>query len=84
MTALKRTIEIELINVHQVRGDKGAIIFLKNAEHDFVEGLFYHAKRYGRSEFFFRDEKYIITKNKDASFLIEPDEEQDVSTESFA
>lgn len=74
----------ELINVHQVHGEKAAIIFLKSAEKDFVEGLFYTAKRYGRSEFFFRDQRYDVKRNKDASFTVAISEDQSLSTEAFA
>ncbi len=75
---------VELINVHRVLGDKEAIIFLKNADHDFVEGLFYTAKRYGRSEFDFRGLKYDVVRNKDTSFTVRLSEEQNISTEQYA
>ena len=75
---------IELINVHQVRGDKDAILYLKNAEHEYVEGLFYNAKRYGKSEFYFRGSKYSMLHNKDASFSIELSADQEINTEEFA
>lgn len=75
---------VELINVHRVIGDKDAIIFLKNADHNFVEGLFYQSKRYGEAEFYFQNLKYLVTRNKDFSFLIHLSDEQDVSTEQFA
>lgn len=84
MVRLKEQPQVELINVHQVRGDKDAIVYLKNADHDFVEGLFYTAKRYGRSNFEFRDLQYDMIKNKDSSFTIQLAEEQEVTTEQFA
>lgn len=74
----------ELINVHQVYGDKDVIIFLKNADHNFVEGLFYTAKHYGHSEFEFRSMKYDIVRNKDSSFRIAISAEQDFNTEQYA
>lgn len=84
MAALDRKQEPELINVHRVNGDKDAILFLKNAEHEFVEGLFYYAKRYGHSEFYFRDTQYEIIRNKDSSFTISLSPEQDLNIEAFA
>lgn len=80
----KREPVIELINVHQVRGDKDAIIFLKEAEHEYVERLFYTAKKYGRSEFMFREDKYEILRNKDFSFTIQISPEQELYTEQLA
>lgn len=76
--------EFELINVHQVKGEKDVIIFLKNADHEFVEGLFYQAKHYGQSIFYFRSLKYNITRNRDTSFTIAPSEDQDLATEAYA
>lgn len=76
--------QFELINVHRVIGDKEVMKFLKNADHEFVEGLFYTAKRYGRSEFFFQDLKYEMLRNRDFSFTVQVAVEQDFSTEQFS
>lgn len=76
--------EFELINVHRVKGDKDIITFLKNADHEYVEGLFYHAKRYGQTEFTWHGLKYILRRNKDTSFSIVLSEEQEITTEQFA
>lgn len=84
MTPLDRKPKIEMINVHQVHGDREAIIFLKNAEHNFVEGLFYKAKRFGQTDFYWRDTKYDIIRNRDFSFTINPSPDQGVTTEQFA
>lgn len=84
MATAKREPILELINVHQVKGDKDAIIFLKQAEHEFVEHLFYTAKRYGRSEFYFRDKKFDIIRNKDFSFSIQLSQDQILATEELA
>ncbi len=73
----------ELINVHQVMGDKEAIIYLKNADHDVVEGLFYTAKRYGKSTFDFAGQRFDILRNKDFSFTIQLSENQELTPESF-
>lgn len=75
---------VELINVHRVIGDKDVIIYLKNADHDIVEGLFYQAKRYGHSRFQYHSLNYDIRRNKDFSFTIGVSEEQTISTEQFA
>lgn len=82
--ALKRPVVQQLINVHKVTGDKAAIHFLQNSEKDFVEGLFYHAKKYGHAEFYFNESQFEILRNKDFSFTIQVSPEQPVSTEQFA
>ncbi len=74
----------ELINVHQVIGDKDVINYLKNSDHDVVEGLFYNAKRFGLATFVFQEQQYHITRNKDFSFTIELSEVQEVTPESLA
>lgn len=73
----------ELINVHQVEGDKNAIIYLKNADHEVVEGLFYTAKKYGKTTFIFSGSQYDILRNKDFSFTIQLSEDQELTPESF-
>lgn len=73
----------ELINVHQVMGDKDAIIYLKNADHDVVEGLFYTAKKYGTATFVFAGQRFDILRNKDFSFTIQLSESQELTPESF-
>lgn len=73
----------ELINVHKVYGATDVIVFLKNAEHNFVEGLFYRAKHTGRTEFIWRGLRYDLVHNRDASFTVSLSEEQDIATEQF-
>lgn len=75
--------EKQLINVHQVMGDKQAILYLKNADHEVVEGFFYTAKRYGHTTFMFNGEQYDILRNKDFSFTIQKSELQELTPESF-
>lgn len=77
-------VERELINVHIVNGDKEGIRYLKNAEHDLVEGLFYNAKHNGLSSFIYQGVQYDMVRNKDFSFTIRLSEEQRFSPESFA
>ena len=84
MSPLDRSQRSEMINVHMVNGDKNAILFLKNAGHDFVEGLFYKAKRFGRAEFYLLDVQYEIIKNKDFTFTIQQTPEQGLTTEQFS
>ena len=74
----------ELINVHQVIGDKDVINYLKNADHDVVEGLFYNAKRHGAARFDFGGQQYDIIHNKDFTFSIQLSETQDITPESMA
>lgn len=80
----RRTQGFELINVHQVRGDADAIVYLKNSDHDVVEGLFYQAKHTGSVRFEFRGQTYLLTRNRDFSFTIELDKEQTLSPESLS
>lgn len=74
----------ELINVHRVIGEKPAIIFLKNSEKDYVEGLFFQAKHMGTATFFFRDLKFEVIRNKDYSFTIRTSQDQELNAEQFA
>ncbi len=74
----------ELINVHQVEGNKDAILYLKNADHNVVEGLFYTAKRYGISTFIFQDQRYDLVRNKDFSFTVRLSDDQVLTPESFS
>ena len=73
----------ELINVHQVQGDKDALIYLKNADHDIVEGWFYTAKRYGMATFVFQGQKYDLVRNKDFTFTVRLSDEQTLTPESL-
>ena len=82
--AIPKRQSVELINVHRVIGDKDAIIFLKNADHDVVEGWFYQAKHYGHAQFQFQGLNYDITRNRDFSFTIKISEEQTLSAEEFS
>lgn len=74
----------ELINVHQVIGDKEIIRYLKNADHDVVEGFFYTAKRYGINTFIYQDQRYDIVRNKDFSFTVRLSDDQVLTPESFS
>lgn len=73
----------ELINVHQVQGDKDALIYLKNADHDIVEGWFYNAKRYGMATFIFQGQQYDLVRNKDFTFTVRLSDEQTLTPESL-
>jgi hypothetical protein len=78
------TIQPQLINVHQVLGDQAAIQYLRNADHEFTEGLFFTAKRYGYTTFMFNGEQYDIRRNHDVSFTVAKSVEQALTTESFS
>lgn len=81
---LDRAPQAELINVHKVYGYKDLVNFLKNSAHEFTESLFYASKRTGRAEFYYKNEKYLILRQDDGSFVISKDEEQNYSTEQFS
>ncbi|MBI3572916.1 MAG: hypothetical protein HY092_01815 [Candidatus Kerfeldbacteria bacterium] len=74
---------IEYINVHQIRGDKNGILFLKNADHEYVEGLFYDAKRRGAISFETNGVKYDLRRNKDFTFTVALSDDQEMFTEQF-
>lgn len=74
----------ELINVHRVQAEKEIMLYLKNAEKDYVEGLFYTAKRYGKSSFQYKGDTYDIKRNKDSSFSIVFSENQNLTPESLS
>ena len=82
--ALERPKITELINVHKVTGEKEAILFLKNAEKEFVEGVFYQAKHFGKGQFICKDVLYDVIRNKDYSFSILENPDQNLSSESLA
>ena len=84
MAKLNRPSKPELINVHQIEGDKNAIIYLKSADHDIVEGLFYTAKRYGISTFIFQGQRFDLIRNRDFSFTVGLSDDQELNPESFA
>lgn len=83
MSPINRPVKPELINVHQIRGDKNAIIYLKNADHDVVEGLFYTAKRYGIATFIFQGQRFDLLRNRDFSFTVGLSDDQELNPESF-
>lgn len=74
----------ELINVHQVVGDADAITYLKNADHDVVEGLFYTSKRYGIATFIFQEQRFDLVRNKDFTFTVRLSDDQILTPEAFA
>lgn len=84
MSPINRTVKPELINVHQIMGDKNAIIYLKSADHDVVEGLFYTAKRYGIATFIFQGQRFDLLRNRDFSFTVGLSDDQELNPESFA
>lgn len=84
MPLLRRPPSFELINVHRVQAEKEIMLFLKNAEKDFVEGLFYTAKKYGKSSFQYKGDTYDILRNRDASFNIVYSENQNLTPESLS
>lgn len=73
----------EYINVHQIHGDKNGILFLKNADHEYVEGLFYDAKQRGVAIFEANGLKYDLRRNKDFTFSVALSEDQVLFTEQF-
>ena len=79
-----RKIEPEFINVHRVFGPKDVLMFLKNAEHDYMEGLFYHAKHEQHVEFFYQSARYEMVRNDDESFTVRLSEDQDLTAESLS
>lgn len=64
------------INVHAVNGDAEAIEYFRNADTHFVEGLFFFAKRYGRTEFNYKGHDYELLKNRNLTYTVQrkPDE----------
>ncbi|MFA6511710.1 MAG: hypothetical protein WCV86_01095 [Patescibacteria group bacterium] len=78
MKPIKRPV---LINVHQVVGDEDAIEFLRNADKEFVEGLFFQAKMFGVAPFEFKDRKHELVRNKNLTYsvnVIEDDDTEDI------
>ncbi len=82
--AIPKPETVQLINVHRVIGDHDGIQYLKNADHDVVEGLFSQAKRFGRAQFVYQSMNYDMIRNRDFSFTIRLSEDQDTSPEQFS
>jgi hypothetical protein len=66
------------VNVHMVRGSKEAIDYLLNTDAHVVEGLFWMAKRYGKTDFEYQGSVYELVKNRDLTFTIELKDSEDV------
>jgi|GEM_PF-2880967 len=65
------------VNVHMVRGAKEAIDYLLNTDAHLVEGLFWMAKRYGKTEFEYQGAVYELIKNRDLTFTIQLQNSED-------
>lgn len=74
----------ELINVHRVHGPKNLIVYLRLADPEMTEGLFFQAKRTGQIDFPYEGKKYTLKKNKDGSFSLHVAKEQTFSVEEFS
>ena len=66
----KTTKKPMLIGVHQIDGDISAIEYLQNADPNWVEGLFFFAKNYGRATFEWDGDDYEIIKNKNITYTL--------------
>lgn len=66
----KYTDTYRLINVHAVNGDLEGIEYLRNADGHLVDGIFFFAKRYGRSEFEYRGRQYEILRNRNLTYTV--------------
>lgn len=66
-----------LINVHQVNGDEDAIEFLRNADKEFVEGLFFQAKMFGVAPFEYDNRKHELSRNKNLTYTVKALEDED-------
>lgn len=78
MPSVKFSTTFRNINVHEVNGNVEAITFLQNTDFHFVEGLFFFAKRYGKSEFSYKGKNYELIRNRNITYTVreKPDEEQ--------
>lgn len=72
----KTSIDLQIVNIHQVNGDILAIEFLKNADFHWVEGLFLRAKKFGRTEFLYHEKQYEIIKNRNLTYTIQEMQEK--------
>lgn len=74
----------ELINVHRVSGVPEIVQYLKNADHEVVEGLFYNAKHHGMVSFVYNGQRYDMIRNRDFSFTVALSADQELTPESFS
>lgn len=81
---MEQTVSPELINVHRVQGPSEVVQFLKSADQEYVEGLFYNAKHVGQTSFPYAERTYDLVRNRDASFSVRLSPEQVVTTESLS
>jgi hypothetical protein len=68
------------VGVHKVIGDIDGIEFLKNGDANYIESLFWFAKRYGFSEYSYDDETYKLMRRKDISYEVQ---KKETDTEEF-
>lgn len=66
----KFTDSYRLINVHAINGDIEGIDFLRNADSHLVDGIFFFAKRYGRSEFEYHGRPYEVLRNRNLTYTV--------------
>lgn len=64
------------VGVHKVTGDLDGIEFLRNADQNYVDSLFWFAKRYGFSEYSYDDETYVLRRRKDISYDVQRKESE--------
>ncbi len=79
----KESKEMRMVNIHQVNGDVNAIEFLKYADFHWVEGLFLHAKQFGKVEFEFHGQMFNLIKNRNLTYTVEEVPEKVVYLESM-
>ncbi|MFC1662613.1 hypothetical protein ACFL04_00405 [Patescibacteria group bacterium] len=68
------------VGVHKVTGDLDGIEFLRNADQNYVDSLFWFAKRYGYSEYSYDDITYTLIRKKDITYDVQA---KDTDSEEF-
>jgi hypothetical protein len=70
MPFVKREVEDGYIVVHHLFGDHEAIEFLRATSRQELERLCNQAKREGEAMFNFKNEDFVLIRNKDATYSV--------------
>ncbi len=76
-------VDYEPVNVHLVNGDLRAIRFLRDADDEWVEGLFFQAKHTGHVEFAVEGVRYTIVRNRNLTYTVSELVERATDVESL-
>jgi len=66
----KQNVSDYLNVIHKVTGDKEVVEWLQRGSPLMVERMFFFAKRDGQTSFYYKDQEYLLIRNRDSSYDI--------------